>query len=95
MDNFGYIWEIANENITRLRRQKAAEEKYRKEKELFLKQIHFADLTDSERWTESDYDVRKKGDHVELFHKKTGESILEAFSEQEAWRDLREELYGS
>lgn len=95
MDNFGYIWEIANENIARLRKQKAAEEKYRKEKELFLKQIHFESLVDLNRWSESDYDVRNKGDHVELFHKKTGESILEAFSEQEAWRDLREELYGS
>lgn len=95
MDNFGYIWEITNENIMRLRKQKAAEEKYRKEKELFLKQIHFADLTNPRKWTESDYDTRKKGDHVELYHVKTGESILEAFSEQEAWRDLREELYGS
>ena len=94
MDNFGYIWEIANENIARLRRQKAAEEKYRKEKELFLKQIHFADLTNSERWTEADFGTRRKGDHVELYHVKTGEGILEAFSEKEAWDDLREELYG-
>ena len=95
MDNFGYIFEIRDQAINRLRKREAAEREYRKQKELFLKQIHFADLTDSRKWTESDYDTRTKGDHVEIFHKKTGEGILEAFSEQEAWQDLREELYGS
>lgn len=94
MDNFGFIWEIANSNIERLREQKAAEEKERKLKERYLKSNHFAYLVDRNRWNESDYDTRKKGDHVEIFNVKTGEGILEAFSEKEAWEDLRAELYG-
>lgn len=94
MDNFGFFWEIANSNIERLRKQKAAEEKERKLKEQYLKSNHFAYLVDRNRWNESDYDVRKKGDHVEIFNVKTGEGILEAFSEKEAWEDLRAELYG-
>lgn len=94
MDNFGFIWEIANSNIERLRKQKAAEEKERKLKEQYLKSNHFAYLVDRNRWNESDYDTRKKGDHVEIFNVKTGEGILEAFSEKEAWEDLRAELYG-
>ena len=92
MDNFGYIWEITNENIARLRRQKAAEEKYRKEKELFLKQIHFESLVDSNRWSENDYDIRKKGDHWESFNTKTGEKLFEAMTYEEAMADLREEF---
>lgn len=94
MDNFGFIWEIANSNIERLKKQKAAEEKERKLKEQYLKSNHFAYLVDRNRWNESDYDTRKKGDHVEIFNVKTGEGILEAFSEKEAWDDLRAELYG-
>ena len=94
MDNFGFIWEIANSNIERLKKQKAAEEKERKRKEQYLKSNHFAYLVDRNRWNESDYDTRKKGDHVEIFNVKTGEGILEAFSEKEAWDDLRAELYG-
>lgn len=94
MDNFGFIWEIANSNIERLKKQKAAEEKERKLKEQYLKSNHFAYLVDQNRWNESDYDTRKKGDHVEIFNVKTGEGILEAFSEKEAWEDLRAELYG-
>lgn len=94
MDNFGFIWEIANSNIERLRKQKAADEKERKLKEQYLKSNHFAYLVDRNRWNESDYDTRKKGDHVEIFNVKTGEGILEAFSEKEAWEDLRAELYG-
>lgn len=39
-----------------------------------------------------DYDVRKKGDHVESYNKITGEVLFEAFDETEAWRDLREEF---
>ena len=94
MDNFGYIFMIRDQAIDRLRKREADEREYRKQKELFLKKIHFTDLTDPSKWTESDYDTRKKGDHVELYHVKTGEGILEAFSEKEAWDDLREELYG-
>ena len=94
MDTFGYIFEIRDRNIDRIQKREAAEKQYQKEKELFLKQIHFADLTDPRKWTEADYDTRKKGDHVELFNVKTGEGILEAFSEKEAWEDLRQELYG-
>lgn len=39
-----------------------------------------------------DYDVRKKGDHVESYNKITGEALFEAFDEKEAWRDLRQEF---
>lgn len=39
-----------------------------------------------------DYDVRKRGDHVESYNKITGEVLFEAFDETEAWRDLREEF---
>ena len=39
-----------------------------------------------------DYNVRGKGDHFESYNKITGESLFEAFSEEEAWADLREEF---
>ena len=43
-------------------------------------------------YSADDYDVRKKGDHFESYNKITGESLFEAFSEKEAWADLREEF---
>ena len=44
------------------------------------------------KWSFDDYDVRKKGNHVESYNIHTGEALFEAFDESEAWRDLREEF---
>ena len=49
-------------------------------------------LLDKERYGIDDYDVRKKGDHFESYNKITGESLFEAYSEEEAYADLREEF---
>lgn len=94
-NDMGYILEIANANIERLKREAEAEKRTEEAQKKYLKEQHWIYLTDPNRWSESDYDTRHKGDHVELYHIPSGEGVLEAFSEQEAWRDLREELYGS
>lgn len=41
-----------------------------------------------------DFDVRKKGDHVESYNRITGESLYEAHNTTEAWNDIREMFGG-
>lgn len=49
-------------------------------------------LTNRELYSIDDYSIRKKGDHYESFNTITGEGLFEAFSIEEAMRDLREEF---
>lgn len=88
------IRKICEENAEKARKRTLREKAEEQEQKRALSQSHYIHLTDPKKWDESDYDIRSKGDHVELFHKETGEGILEAFSEKEAWEDLRYELYG-
>ena len=52
-----------------------------------------------ERWrnmmqtaTIEDFDIRRKGDHYESYHIKSGKSLYEALTYEEARRDLLEEF---
>ena len=43
-------------------------------------------------YTREDFDIRKRGDHWESYNIKTGESLFEAMTYEEAMADLREEF---
>ena len=89
-----WIRRIGEENAEKARLRAIQEKKEQQERKRARSRAHYLHLINPQKWDESDYDTRKKGDHIEIFHVKTGEGVLEAFSEKEAWDDLRAELYG-
>jgi hypothetical protein len=55
----------------------------------------YSKLLDPMMFGIDDYDVRKKGDHVESYNRITGETLFEAHNETEAWQDIREAFTGN
>ena len=96
MEDPGMEWirKMCEENAVKAKEREEREKQEAAEREKRFSRRKYAHLTDPKFWSESDYDTKSKGDHVELYHVKSGVGILEAFSEKEAWDDLREELYG-
>lgn len=86
-----YLESICEANLQRLRREAEAKEKSRKENEERIKHI---------LWTASDFSVRKNRGKTESYNIHTGEVLYtypncEAFTEQEAWQDIRDEFGGN
>ena len=90
-----YLEMICQQNIERLREQKATQEKAKATDE---RRIQFVKAING--YSEDDFDVRKNRGVVESFNRHTGEVLYtypncEEFTIQEAWDDIRAEFGGS
>lgn len=85
-----YFEKIAEENIKRLKEQRAKLQRQKEEEERFEQNLRFRLMLNNSKF--EDFGVRHVGGHVESYNLHTGETLYTASCETEAWADLREEF---
>ena len=92
-----YFHMIAEQNIARLRKQ---QEENERNLEAYKRRVEWLEMTDPQKWSESDFDVRFRNGKTESYNKHTGKVLYtypncEQFTVTEAWRDIRDEFRGN